>query len=101
MISKSQNNLKHNGSRYEVKLPFICENKTLSDNYLLAKTRTVNVLKQLAKGNALLKNYEIIFKENLQEGIIEKVPSIPNEGCINYLSHRPSIHNDRGTKKCL
>ena len=61
----------------------------------------MNVLKQLAKGNALLKNYEIIFKENLQEGIIEKVPSIPNEGCINYLSHRPSIHNNRGTKKCL
>ena len=92
MISKSQNNLKHDGSRYEVKLPFICEYKTLSDNYLLAKTRTVNVLKQLAKGNALLKNYE---------GIIEKAPSIPNEGCINYLSHQPSIHNDRGTKKCL
>ena len=83
----------------KVKLPFICKNKTLPDNYLLAKTRTVNLLKQLAKDDALLKNYETIFKENLQEGIIEKAPNIPNEGCINHLAHRPVILNDRETNK--
>ena len=31
LISEFQNNLKYNGSRYEVKLPFISENKTLQD----------------------------------------------------------------------
>ena len=36
-ISDFQNNLKYNGSQYEVKLPFIGVNKTLPDNYLLRK----------------------------------------------------------------
>ena len=74
--------MKHNGSRHEVKLPFISENKTLPDNYLLAKTRAGNLLKQLAQNDALSKNYDTIFKENLQEGIIEKPFNISNEGYV-------------------
>ena len=58
-----QNNLKHNGSRYQVKLLFVCKNKTLLDNYMLAKTRTGYLLKQLAKDDALPKNYDPIFKD--------------------------------------
>ena len=69
LISKFQNNLKHNGygSRYKVTLPFFYENRTLPDTCLLAKTRTGNLLKQLAKGDTLLNNYDTIFKEYLQE----------------------------------
>ena len=99
LISEFQNNLKHNGSRYEVKLPFIAENETLSDNYLLAKTRTENLLKQLAKDVALLKNYDTILKEYLQKRIIEKASDIPNEGYIHYLPHQPVIGNDRESSK--
>ena len=95
LISEFQNNLKYNGSRYEVKLPFIGENKTLPDNYLLAKRRTGNLLKQLAKDDALLKSYGTIFKEYLQEGIIEKASNIPNEGYVHYLPHRPVVCNNR------
>ena len=84
LITEFQSNLKHNGSRYEVKLPFIGETKTLPDNYLLAKTRTGNLLKQLTKDDNLLKNYDTIFKEYLQEGIIEKASNIPNEGYVHY-----------------
>ena len=73
LISEFQNNLKHSRSRYEVKLPFIGENKTLPDYYLLAKTRAGTLLKQLAKDDALLKNYDTILKEYLQEGIIQKL----------------------------
>ena len=99
LISEFQNNLKHNGSRYEVKLHFIGENETLPDNYLLAKTRTENLLKQLAKDAALLKNYDTILKEYLQKRIIEKASDIPNEGYIHYLPHRPVIGNDRESSK--
>ena len=76
-----------------MKLPFIGETKTLPDNYLLAKTRTGNLLKQLAKDDNLLKNYDTIFKEYLQEGIIEKASNIPNEGYVHYLAHPPVIRN--------
>ena len=79
LIGKFRNNLKHNGSQYEVKLPFICGRKTLPDNRLLAKTRAGNLLKQLAKHDALLKNYDTIFREYLQEGIEEKASNIPNQ----------------------
>ena len=99
LISEFQNNLKHNGSRYELKVPFIGKNKTLPDNYLLAKTRTGNLLKQLAKDDALLKNYGTIFKEYLQKGIIEKASNFPKEGYVHHLPHRPVIRNDREASK--
>ena len=99
LISEFQNNLKYSGSGYEVKLPFIGENKTLPENYLLAKMRTGNLLKQLAKDDALLKSYDTIFKEYLQEGIIEKASNIPNEGYVHYLPHRPVTRNNRETSK--
>ena len=67
LISEFQNNLKYNGSRYEVKLPFIGENKTLPDNYLLAKTRTGNLLKQLAK-ERLVKKLRHYFQRILTRG---------------------------------
>ena len=47
----------------------------------------------------MLKNYDTIFKEYLQEGIIGKASNIPNEGYIHYLSHPPVIRNDRETSK--
>ena len=59
-------------------------------NYLLAKTRAGNLLKQFS----LLKNYDTIFKEYLQEGIIEKASNIPH-----YFPHLPVIRNDRETSK--
>ena len=67
LISEFQNNLKHSRSRYEVKLPFIGENKTLPDNYLLAKTRTGNLLKQLAK-ERLVKKLRHYFQRILTRG---------------------------------
>ena len=66
---------------------------------MLAKTRTENLLKQLAKDAALLKNYDTILKEYLQKRIIEKASDIPNEGYIRYLPHRPVIGNDRESSK--
>ena len=67
LVSEFQNNLKHNGSRYEVKLSFIGENKTLPGNYLLAKTRTGNLLKQLAK-ERLVKKLRHYFQRILTRG---------------------------------
>ena len=72
LITEFQSNLKHNGSPYEMTLPLNGQTKTFPDNYLLAKTKTGNLLKQLAKDDNLLKNYDTIFKEYLQEGIMEK-----------------------------
>ena len=58
---------------------FYLRKKTLPDNRLFAKTRIGNLLKQLAKHDALLKNYDTIFSEYLQEGIEEKASNIPNQ----------------------
>ena len=66
---------------------------------MLAKTRTGNLWTQLAKEDALLKSYETIFKEFLQERIIEKGSNIPNEGYVHYLRHQPVIRNNRERSK--
>ena len=49
------NNLKHNGSRYEVKLPCTCSKEMIPDNYVLAKIRTEHLLTQSNKNKPLLK----------------------------------------------
>ena len=85
--------------RYGVKLPFICKYKTLAHNFLLANTRTGNLLKQLAKDDILLKNYDTIFKEYSQEGIIEKASNTPSKSCVRYHPHQSVIRNNRETSK--
>ena len=93
------NNLKHNGSRYELKLPSTCSKEVILDNYLLAKIRTEHLLTRLNKNKQLLKKYNDIIKDCLTEGIVEEANNIPKKGRVHYLPHRAVIRNDKETSK--
>ena len=93
------NNLKHNGSRYEVKLPCTCSKEMIPDNYVLAKIRTEHLLTQSNKNKPLLKKYDDIIKDFLKEGIVKEANNIPEKGRVHYLPHRAVIRNDKETSK--
>ena len=63
--------LKFVDSRYSVKLPFKIGTHILPDNYSLAKSRLRNLKSCLDKNPALLKSYNNMINDYLNEGIID------------------------------
>ena len=87
-------------SRYSVKLPFNIDTGVLPDNYSLAKSRLRNLKSRLDKNPALLKNYNNIIKDYLNDGIIEPVSDNDTFNAIHYLPHRPVVRR-KGTIRKL
>ena len=90
-----------NGTWYEISLPWKDSNLSLiSDDYDLCLARLKYVFNRLKGNPELLQEYEKIFKTQLEEGIIEKVPvnkySIPN---CHFISHHCVIRSDKTTSK--
>ena len=95
-----ESTIKFDGSRYVTSLPFKPHHQFLPDNYSIAKYRLYNLKKQLDNNPDLKTEYDKIFKNYLNEGIIEEVKdesAIP--GCVHYLPHRAVIRNDKETTK--
>ena len=94
-----ESTIKFDGSRYVTSLPFKPHHQFLPDNYSIAKYRLYNLKKQLDNNPDFKTEYDI-FKNYLNEGIIEEVKdesAIP--GCVHYLPHRAVIRNDKETTK--
>ena len=95
-----ESTIRFDGSRYVTSLPFKPHHQFLPDNYSIAKYRLYNLKKQLDNNPDLKIEYDNIFRNYLNEGIIEKVndeSAIP--GCVHYLPHRAVIRNDKETTK--
>ena len=92
--------LKFVDSRYSVKLPFNIDTGVLPDNYSLAKSRLRNLKSRLDKNPALLKNYNNIINDYLNEGIIEPVSDNDTSNATHYLPHRPVVRR-KGTLRKL
>lgn len=77
--------------RYVVSLPWVHGHPPLPSNERLAKSRLVSVTKKINQNN-LFNDYNTVFSQWLQEGIIEVVPEneIDNGSC-HYLPHRPVV----------
>lgn len=88
--------LDHAG-RYEVVLPWKENHPPLSDNRDIAERRLENTRKKL-KENNLMQEYEMIFDEWLNEGIIEEVPKKELDEPGFYLPHRPIIKDNSTTR---
>ncbi|XP_050503531.1 uncharacterized protein LOC126882602 [Diabrotica virgifera virgifera] len=84
--------------RYEIRLPWLEEHPALQSNYQMAKKRLDTTLKKINK-DGYLEAYAQIFKEWLDENIIEEVlEEQPNrEG--HYLPHRPVIKPNSASTK--
>ena len=87
-----------NDLRYEIDLPFKENHPVVSDNYELSKNRLLKLHASLRKDPDLLKKYNDIFQEQLQQGIIEPATEPGVVGETSYLPHRAVIREDKETK---
>ncbi|EPB67551.1 hypothetical protein ANCCEY_13358 [Ancylostoma ceylanicum] len=72
---------------YYVRLPFKDNRDSLPNNYKLAHRRLVTVLQKLSEEPCLLKQYDEIFKDQLQKGMIEE--SINKERSASVVHYPP------------
>eukprot|EP00795_Rhopilema_esculentum_P016499 gene16499-7917_t len=85
------------GDRYEVGLPWKpTEPKNMVNNFEQCKTRLNSLHSRLIKDPELMREYDGIFKEQLAQGIIEKVPSseLDNDN-VRFMPHFGVIRKDR------
>ena len=87
--------------RYEVSLPWKEQHALLPDNYALAVSRLVSVLKRLRGNPKLFAEYNRIIEEQSLQGIISDVdPHEPVQvGRLHYLPHHPVVREDKQTTK--
>ena len=101
VISSFKKDVYHDGTRYITKLPFKVDHDKIPDNFSVCKKRLEGLKKRLDSKN-IVAEYDNIFKEYENNGIIERVPfkeiSMEN-GSVHYLPHRPVIRNDKETTK--
>ena len=93
--------IKVHGDRYEVGLPWKpSEPNNMVSNLEYCKTRLNSLHSSLMKKPELMQEYDSIFKEQLAQGIIEKVPSseLDNDN-VRFMPHSGVIRKDRVTSK--
>ena len=72
----------------------------LLGNYLLAAHRLKGLRTPLWKDKGLMIQYNNIFKDYLDNGIIERVDtSVDNKELVHYLPHYPVVGEDKETTK--
>uniref|UniRef100_A0A6P7GYP5 Uncharacterized protein LOC114343909 n=1 Tax=Diabrotica virgifera virgifera TaxID=50390 RepID=A0A6P7GYP5_DIAVI len=84
--------------RYEIKLPWLEGHPALPSNYQMAKKRLDAMLKKINK-DGYLEAYGQIFKEWLDENIIEEVLEEQSNQEGHYLPHRPVIKPNSASTK--
>ena len=89
-----------NGKRYEVGLPWKEEVPSLCNDYELSYNRLTSLVNRLKQTPILLKEYNAIIEEQIEQGIVERVP-VEREGNseTHYIPHHGVIRNDRDTTK--
>ena len=85
--------------RYTVSLPWRTNCHNLSDNYGLCVKRLQGLHKRLRQDPSLLKAYDKVIKEQLELGIVERVPESEALRRIHYLPHHPVVREDKVTSK--
>lgn len=84
--------------RYEVRLPWLEGHPPLPSNLQVAKKRLDGTLKKI-RGDGYFEEYDQVFKEWLNEGIIEEITETPLSKEAHYLPHRPVIKVNSVTTK--
>ena len=95
VYDKFNDTIKFKNGRYEVELPFKENHPILPDNYTICKSRQEKMRNKLNEDEELKRNYDNVFKEQLEAGIIEK----DEIGTITYLPHREVVRKDKSSTK--
>ena len=93
--------IRFDGQRYEVSLPWKEHHPPLQDHLELCRGRLTSLLRRLRQTPELLLEYNSIIQDQLSKGIIEIVPH-PSRGesdRIHYLPHHGVVRLDKATSK--
>jgi len=71
----------------------------LADNYQLCLKRLQGLMRPLHHDKDLLKKYNSIIENQLQQGIVEVVEPLQEFERIHYLPHHPVVRRDKNTTK--
>ena len=101
IVAQFENDIIHDGTRYITKLPFKPDHEVLPDNFKIWEGWLKTLKNKLIAGN-ILHEYDHVFSEYEENGIIELVPLdevAKQTGQVHYLPHRPAIRDDEQTTK--
>ena len=100
-VLHSESTVRFVNRRYEVNLPWKDPDVTLSDNYDLCLRRLRALLWKLRKETDIMRKYEAVMEEQLENGIIEELqdPSMADGQPIQYLPHHAVVRCDKDTTK--
>ena len=100
-VKEFENSLKfdENEKCYEASYPFKTEHGVLGDNFNLCKKRLEKLTKTFEKDKELLENYDNVFKEQLNKGIIEIAPIDQEIGKTHYIPHHAVLKPEKATTK--
>ena len=93
--------VRFNGQRYEVPLPWRDNHPAISSDYELCVNRLKSLQRKLLKEPELIREYNQIIEEQLSKGIVERVAAEKdneNED-VHYLPHHAVIRRDHETTK--
>ena len=85
--------------RYQVGVPWIPGALLSNTNEEPSRRRLYGVERKLKQSEKLKCEYEKIVNDQLQEGIVEKVPKNPTSDRVFYMPHKPVIRKDATTTK--
>ena len=92
-------NLHWNGERYEISLPWRDAKERLPTNFGVARARLNALVNKLNQKPELLKRYAEVIKEQLSEGIIEKLNEDEISKSQHFIPHRCVVDDKRKTTK--
>ena len=89
---------KHDG-RYEVNIPWIPGAELAGTNEEQSRRRLQNMNMKLRQKEQLKAEYTHITEEQLEEGIVERIPSKPTGKRVFYLPHKTVVRTEAVTTK--
>ena len=92
--------VKMKAGRYEVSLPWGECHDPLPTNYNLSRRRLTGLLHWLKQNPEILKEYNSIIQNQLEQGIVEVVEEDGvSSGTVHYLPHHAVVRHDKDTTK--
>ena len=84
----------------DMKSPWKVSHDPLSDNYDLSLKRLVGLLKRLRQNPEILRQYDAVIREQIQQGIVESVGTqTSTHNLVHYLHHHTVLREDKATTK--
>ncbi|XP_068742455.1 uncharacterized protein [Montipora capricornis] len=92
---------KRSDGRYEVGVPWIPGAKLSNTNEEPSRKRLHNVERKLRRSEKLKIEYDNIVHEQIDQGIVEKVPGQPTGERIFYMPHKPVVRESATSTKAF